>query len=234
MTGSVKAVVFDAGYTLLKPCADWFIPPRFFDFVDRKRFAALSREEYDRAYQAGYDYLDLIHDRVKTEEEELEQFFGFFQTFSRQAPQLGMTDEICRALAWDHTYNDDKFIFYGDVKESLERLGEKYTLGVLSDTWPSLHRIFSHFGIREKFAAFVLSCDVGVFKPDPLIYQTLINALGLAPEEIVFVDDVLKNLEGARKAGIRPVQILREDFPAGDFPTVRNLKELEEYLDNQE
>lgn len=235
MTGGIKAVVFDAGYTLLRPCVDeWFIPPRFFDFVDRERFESLSKEEYRRAYQAGYDYLDVIHDRVKTEEEELEQFFGFFKAFSSQVPQLKMDDAACRALAMDHTYNDGKFVFYPDVKDSLARLGKKYTLGVLSDTWPSLDRIFRNYGIRDCFSAFVLSCDVGVFKPDPLIYRTLIESLGRKPEEIVFVDDVLKNLEGARKAGIRPVQILRKDFPTGEFPAVHNLQELEVYLSNQE
>jgi putative hydrolase of the HAD superfamily len=231
----VKAVVFDAGYTLLRPCMDeWFFPPRFFDFVDEKAFRSLSKEEYDRAFGAGYDYLDGIHDRVKTEEEELLQFEGFFSAFSRQVPHLGMTPEVCRALARDHTYNDGKFLFYDDVKDSLARLGQRYVLGVLSDTWPSLHRIFKNYGIRGCFSAFVLSCDVGVFKPDPLIYETLIRAIGFEPDEIVFVDDVIKNLQGAQRAGIRPVQILRKDFPRGDFPTVCDLSQLESYLQQLE
>lgn len=231
----IKALVFDAGYTLLRPCMqEWFFPPRFFDFVDEQAFRSLKKEEYDRAFGAGYDYLDVIHDQVKTEEEELAQFEGFFTAFSREVPSLGMSPEICRALAWDHTYNDGKFIFYDDVKQSLERLGKSYRLGVLSDTWPSLNRIFTNYGIRDRFEAFVLSCDVGVFKPDPLIYETLIKALNLTPQEIVFVDDVLKNLEGARLAGIHPVQILRQEFPRGEFPMVTNLKGLEIYLQKLE
>ncbi len=232
---TIRAVVFDAGYTLLRPCMDeWFFPPRFFEFVDRTAFGSLTKQEYDRAFGAGYDYLDVIHDRVRTEEEELSQFEGFFAAFSREVPCLNMTPEICRALAWDHTYNDEKFVFYDDVKESLARLGKTYRLGVLSDTWPSLHRIFSNYGIRDCFEAFVLSCDVGVFKPDPMIYEVLIQKLALPPHQIVFVDDVVKNLEGAKKAGIRPVQILRKDFPRGDFPVVKDLGELEIYLQNQE
>ena len=231
----IKAVVFDAGYTLLRPCMDeWFFPPRFFEYVNQGDFESLSKEEYSRAYGAGYDYLDVIHDRVKTEEEELLQFEGFFAAFSREVPRLNMTSRVCRALAEDHTYNDGKFVFYDDVKESLARLRKTYRLGVLSDTWPSLRRIFSNYGILDCFEAFVLSCDVGVFKPDPKIYEALIQSLKLPPEQVVFVDDVIKNLEGAERAGIRPVQILRKNFPRGKYPVVKNLTELESYLQNQE
>ena len=231
----IKAVAFDAGYTLLRPVWDeWFLPPRLFDFVDRQAWEALDPAIYRRAYQAGYDYLDVIHDQVKTEQQEYEQFLGFFEAFSQQAPQLNMTRPVCEALAEDHTYNDRKFVFYEDVKPALDRLKERYRLGVLSDTWPSLHRIFENYGIRRYFEAFVLSCDVGVFKPDPKIYQALVASFGLEPSQIVFVDDVLENLQGAQKAGIRPVQILRKDLPTGPFPTVKNMAELEALLVNLE
>ena len=80
----------------------------------------------------------------------------------------------------------------------------------------------------------MLSCDVGVFKPDPKIYQALIGAFGLEPSQIVFVDDVLENLQGAQKMGIRPVQILRKELPTGPYPTVKNMAELEALLVNLE
>lgn len=229
----IKAVVFDAGYTLLRPSKnEWFIPDGIFDIVDERSFRALDAATYKRAYQAGYDYLDVIHDDVKTEEKEYEQFCGFFRAFSREAPQLGWDDGICQRLSYDHTYNDKKYIFYEDTKPCLEKLYGKYLLGVLSDTWPSLDRIFKNYGIRDLFDAFVLSCDVGVFKPDQRIYRALIDALGVEPESIVFVDDVIKNLDGAKRARINPVQILREDFPRGDYPAVSDLNELIKLLDN--
>lgn len=229
----VEAIAFDAGYTLLKPARrDWFIPDRIFDYVDRAKWDALDPAVYRRAYKAGYEYLDTIHDNVKTEKEEYFQFFGFFKAFSAEAPELEMTDAVCRALAWDHTFNDSKFVFYDDVKPSLARLKEKYRLGVLSDTWPSLDRICRNFGIRDQFEVFVLSCDVGVFKPDPKMFTTLIGAFDLPAERIVFVDDIPANLDAARSFGIRTVQILREPFPTGSHPTVRDLAELEIYLDS--
>ena len=230
---NIKAVVFDAGYTLLKPSKDeWFIPDSIFDIVDEKSFRALDKESYKRAYGAGYDFLDVIHDDVKTEEKEYEQFLGFYKAFSKEVPQLGWDDEICKKLSFDHTYNDKKFVFYEDTKTCLEKLKGKYLLGVLSDTWPSLDRIFRNYGIRDYFDAFVLSCDVGVFKPDEKIYHALIDAIGVEAESIVFVDDVLKNLDGAKALGINPVQILREDFPKGNYPTVSNLDELIKLLEN--
>ncbi|MBQ9545028.1 MAG: HAD family hydrolase [Clostridia bacterium] len=229
----VEAIAFDAGYTLLRPSRkDWFIPGRIFDFVDREKWESLDPEVYKRAYTAGYEYLDVIHDRVKTEKEEYFQFVGFFEAFAAEAPELGLTHAVCRALAWDHTYNDGKFIFYDDVKPALGRLKEKYSLGVLSDTWPSLDRIYRNSGIRDMFDVFVLSCDVGVFKPDPKMYTTLIDSFGVPADRIIFVDDVLKNLDAARAQGIRTLQILREPFVTGSHPTVRDMAELETYLES--
>ena len=230
----IEAIAFDAGYTLLRPSQkDWFIPGKIFDFVDRGKWEALDPAVYRRAYRAGYRYLDVIHDSVKTEKEEYFQFFGFFKAFSAQAPELGMDDAVCRALAWDHTYNDGKFIFYDDVKPALARLKQRYRLGVLSDTWPSLDRIYRNFGIRDLFEAFVLSCDVGVFKPDEKMFRTLIDSFALPAERILFVDDVVKNLDAARELGIRTVQILREPFRKGSHPIVRDMAELEAYLETE-
>lgn len=231
---SIEAIAFDAGYTLLRPAQkDWFFPAKLFEYVDRRKWDALDPEIYRAAYKAGYDYLDVIHDRVKTEEEEYWQFFGFYKAFSSVATGLGMTDAVCRALAWDHTYNDGKFIFYDDVKPALSKLKSQYRLGVLSDTWPSLDRIYANYGIRDKFEVFVLSCDVGVFKPDPKIYRALIDGFGISPEKILFVDDLVKNLDGARACGISTLQILRRDFPTGDHPAVRDLAGVARYLESE-
>jgi len=45
-----------------------------------------------------------------------------------------------------------------------------------------------------------------ILKPDPRAYALGCEALGLSPEEIVFVDDQLRNVEGARRAELDAVQ----------------------------
>jgi putative hydrolase of the HAD superfamily len=45
-----------------------------------------------------------------------------------------------------------------------------------------------------------------ILKPDPRAYTLGVEALGLRPSEIVFVDDQARNVEGARKAGLAAVK----------------------------
>ena len=57
----------------------------------------------------------------------------------------------------------------------------------------------------DEFDAIVVSGREGVTKPDPRIYQILFERAGRAPEELVFVDDVARNIEAAEKLGMAGV-----------------------------
>lgn len=48
----------------------------------------------------------------------------------------------------------------------------------------------------------VLSCEVGLKKPDPAIYQKAIEVAQCRPEECIFIDDKESNLVPARALGI--------------------------------
>ena len=43
----------------------------------------------------------------------------------------------------------------------------------------------------------------GVAKPDPTAFQMALEALGLAPEETLYLDDDPENVEVARRLGLR-------------------------------
>ena len=73
---------------------------------------------------------------------------------------------------------------------------------------------FSERGHRECAAALdfipymdggILSYQERLIKPMPEIYQLLIDRYGLVPEECVFMDDTLRNLEAAEKFGIHTI-----------------------------
>ena len=73
---------------------------------------------------------------------------------------------------------------------------------VLSNTWG--RSVF----FPEQFKAFdavVLSEHEGVRKPDPEIYLIVAKRLGEPPEACVFVDDVPRNIDGARAVGMAGV-----------------------------
>ena len=51
----------------------------------------------------------------------------------------------------------------------------------------------------------IFSYTVKQIKPDLEIYETLLNQYKLKPEECVFIDDRMENIEGAEKAGIHGI-----------------------------
>ncbi len=53
----------------------------------------------------------------------------------------------------------------------------------------------------------VVSCDTGLIKPDPKIYQHLTNQFRLNSDECIFVDDMLENVEAARACGWEAEQL---------------------------
>lgn len=52
---------------------------------------------------------------------------------------------------------------------------------------------------KADFSLF--SCDVGLVKPDPKIYEKCLENTGLKPEEVVFFDDMTVNVEAAKNQG---------------------------------
>ena len=94
----------------------------------------------------------------------------------------------------------------GPDERMLEAVGAARKHGlktaVLSNTWG--RSVF----FPEQFKAFdavVLSEHEGVRKPDPEIYVIAAKRLGEPPEACVFVDDVPRNVEGARAVGMAGV-----------------------------
>jgi 2-haloacid dehalogenase len=75
------------------------------------------------------------------------------------------------------------------------------------------------FDFLNEFDDAVISGHVGVMKPDPRIFEILFERVRRRPEELVFVDDSLKNIEAARALGMpaihfRPDVDLRSELAA--------------------
>ena len=74
----------------------------------------------------------------------------------------------------------------------------------LSNSGPEvMARVRERWGLDARFDAVVISCEVGLSKPDPRIYQLCLDRLGLAARETLFVDDHADNIEGAARIGLR-------------------------------
>lgn len=79
-----------------------------------------------------------------------------------------------------------------------------HRLGILSDTCRSHWQYLctAEFpGIDTFFEIAVLSFEVGLAKPDPMIFRIATERAGVRPEQIFFVDDRIENVAGATSQG---------------------------------
>jgi putative hydrolase of the HAD superfamily len=59
------------------------------------------------------------------------------------------------------------------------------------------------FGLHQCFDAFISSCEVGMRKPDPRIFNLAMGIAQASPEECIYIDDRLMLVQAAQKLGIR-------------------------------
>jgi putative hydrolase of the HAD superfamily len=83
--------------------------------------------------------------------------------------------------------------------------------------------------LAPRVDAMILSCEVGIAKPDPEIYRRAAVALGAVPEKCVFVGDGAdRELSGAAALGMRVIQTRQYAHTDPDWAGERvdNLAEL--------
>lgn len=95
---------------------------------------------------------------------------------------------------------------YDDVLPALAQIGALAMLGSISNGNANLHSI----GLAQHFQ-FSLSANAhGSAKPDPAIFLAACTALAVAPHDTVYVgDDILLDVQGAQRAGLRAVWLNR-------------------------
>ena len=69
----------------------------------------------------------------------------------------------------------------------------------------AMDRLFAPGELEELFDAVVLSSEIGAIKPMQEAYQAAANRLGLRINECLMVDDIMVNVEGARRVGMQAV-----------------------------
>ena len=68
---------------------------------------------------------------------------------------------------------------------------------------------------HRGFDAVVVSCEIGLRKPDPAMYEFVTNALGVAPGSTVLLDDLEGNIdERGGRGGTRSWLVLTMPRPS--------------------
>jgi len=91
--------------------------------------------------------------------------------------------------------------------EFIRNLHPRYKVGLLSNAWDDLRQtMHQRWNIDGLFDVLVISAEVKLGKPDPRIFHLAVERLEVQPAEAVFVDDILENVEAARREGLFAIQ----------------------------
>ena len=77
---------------------------------------------------------------------------------------------------------------------------------LISDTIPSHAQFNREHGYYDLFDPVILSHEVHIRKPDPSIFHLLLDRIQKTPSRCLFVDDLMQNVEAARKVGMHSIQ----------------------------
>ena len=99
------------------------------------------------------------------------------------------------------------------LEGSIELLEEIYDQGfplysITDNVIEIVSFLKAKYAFFEKFSGIVVSGEIGALKPSPLPYQTLIKSYSLVPEETLFIDDLDKNVQGAKAVGLQGMQFM--------------------------
>jgi len=120
------------------------------------------------------------------------------------ATNLKITPKKLRKLylgAYKSHFKQNKKLF--EELSKLEKQG--YVLAVLSDQWHLSEDPLMPHKLYKRFGVLIVSCDVGLRKPNPKIYKFALKKLKLKPSQTVFVDNQEWNLKPAKKLGMKTI-----------------------------
>ena len=134
--------------------------------------------------------------------------------------------ELMRFLDAEHTAWRPAFTLGATTHALLEALRNRgLKLGLVSNAFDPpwiLHRDLERMGLAERLDFAVFSSEVGRRKPDPAIFETALEALGVEAGDAMFVGDRLyEDVRGAGELGMTTVQALwfrADDHPEGGEP----------------
>jgi HAD superfamily hydrolase (TIGR01509 family) len=179
----IKVIYFDLGGVVV---TDGF-----------KRAAPLFEKELqipqEKLYAAYLKTDDIKYAMGKIEKERWQHFFK----------ELNVKADVEKYIALWHSI----FVPVPEIVELIKILSKKYTLGVLSDQPKDILPYFQQLGIFDLFSLRIISSEVGHSKSEKnlIIYEFAITQAQVAPDEMLFIDDVLQNVDNAARFGINTI-----------------------------
>ena len=121
------------------------------------------------------------------------------------AALLGIAPSIAIDNAWNQTLLGVK----ANMDRVLEELAADYPLYLLSNTNEIHHNYFAEECevIFKTFTKCYFSYQMNIHKPDLDIFTNISNELSIAPNEILFADDMQANIDAANQLGFNTYKV---------------------------
>jgi putative hydrolase of the HAD superfamily len=230
----VRAVFFDAGFTLIfpsRPVLDLYLDTA--RAVSSAHCETALREAFRRAWAGGTR--DPREDHRSSDAIERERWHRFTRGIAEQVPALlphhdawlsRLTQEFDAATGW---------ALAPDARSVLARLRARgLRVGIVSNWHSGLHRILVEMKLLELVDFVVCSADVGFRKPHPAIFHAALEQGGASPSATVHVGDTWsEDVVGAHGVGIRALHLAKNATAPADGAahlTIESLTEVEKLV----
>ncbi|MUP47011.1 HAD family phosphatase [Gramella sp. BOM4] len=185
-----------------------------FDFGDV--FINLDKEATGRELKKMN--IDELSEEVHARNKEYEQGFitsdEFSEFYRAQFPELKSEEFLKSWNAILLDFPEYRFKFIQKLAEEKD-----YKLILLSNTNENhiqniKERVSFYEDFKNCFDAFYLSHEIGMRKPDPRIFEFVLEHQDLKPEECLFIDDTPENTQAAANLGFHTwnIEPTREDI----------------------
>jgi HAD superfamily hydrolase (TIGR01509 family) len=92
------------------------------------------------------------------------------------------------------------------MERVVQKVAKDHEVALVSNTNPLHFKLcLGTVPALKNFQRFYVSYELKALKPDESFYRGVIEGEGLEPGEMVFIDDLEENVEGARKTGMKGI-----------------------------
>lgn len=160
-----------------------------------KRFnSQLSDHEIETIY---YRCLNLKNNRSISTYNEESKTKEWFNNLKEQLNLSCTIDEFLKAYYEEYK----KIHYYKDVVEYVHSLKKECKIAIFSNLMKIDGKRINEQVKLKTFDYVFLSYELGYKKPDPKFYEEVEKRLNRSPQDILFIDDTLENIEMAKQRG---------------------------------
>jgi len=161
------------------------------------------------------------------------RFDDLYQAFDNVCKQFDLRPDAQRQDMLVGMWNKNKLLAkpFPDTIEMLEKLKKSYRILLVSNTDSfSVESVLDKYDLRKYFDAIYLSCDLGLLKSNPKMFEAILEKEGIKAEDAIMVGDSIESdLIGAENAGIKGILLDRNN--KRNHPNrITTLAELEKFL----